>query len=357
MKRVKRGLDINLCALEVNTYPTWQHLPAEEIEEIKDLISAMRKNVGRLGVLKRMAFGQNKGSLNRASIQKIIGKDKTAELLELFGAFHSATEAHKVVAQDWGFVDVSFTMVNKFRNANLDKIYEKQEEFKRDFGHLRLTHKRSRLEELSYLYEYRKSIFDTTGSREDEKMLKQTIEQIKREVEGDKIIIDGKIELDIKQTLNIHTQKEIMGRLNLLTIVVSRISAKVNVNPIWMMTKLTNSYYSKFSGMQKPDNDIMTDEVMFPNNMVYNFDDIKNMHENMKMKQAPLKKLSIDITPKQEKKALTAKEKLLAMLEKKKESLKEAQSSSIKSTDPKKTEVVGKSKPKKITVKRSKPKK
>jgi len=315
--------ELNLCAIQSKARYKWEHLSQEDQDEISIMYQNMRKKVANLGVLKRKAFNLHRGN-GRSSLTVIMGKEKEAELLELFGAFHTVEDVHRVVLQDWGF-DVSFSLINSFRNKNIDKILQKQEDFKRDFSHLRLTHKRSRIEELTWMYEVRKSKYEqNNNSREDEKLLKQTIEQIKREVEGDKVVIDGKIELDIKQTLNLHTQKEIMGRLNLLTIVVSRIAAQVNINPIWIMTKLVNSYYSKFSGMQKPDNNIMSDEIMYPNNIVYNFDDIESMHENMKLEQLPLKVLHTEVEPDDKQKAHEAKHRLKKLLDKKRNQIEES---------------------------------
>lgn len=302
------------------------HLPAEEREALMELVMAQRKRLSNIGVLKKKAFGmgQGRGTAGKTTLPAILGQDKIAEVLELFGSMYTAKDVHKIICEDWGMVDVSLTQLNQWRHKNLDKIAERQEVFKREFGHLRLTHKRARLEELTYLYYHRKQLYEQTQSQNDYRLLLETIRDIKREVEGDKVVIDGKIELDIKSTINAHTQKEILGRLNLLTIVVSRIAARVNVNPIWMMTKLVNSYYAKFSGMQFAE-DPMNDQILYPNNESYNFESIKAMHENMKISEAPLKKLHIDITPVQSQKAEDSKEKLRRLLKERQQQLAQSE--------------------------------
>ena len=73
-----------------------------------------------------------------------------------------------------------YLQIKNVIKENITKIKELQENFKKDYSDIRLGYKGSRLEELQYIYNNRKSIYSKSNSREDEKELMTLIESIKK---------------------------------------------------------------------------------------------------------------------------------------------------------------------------------
>lgn len=253
------------------------HLAKDEQELIQSKATAIRKLSGTLLQLKKKAFGIRQGPYG---IQESILDSKASELLEYFGRFFSAPEVHKIVTLEWGY-DVNLNTVELFRKRHMDRIKEKQEEYKRDYSDVRLGHKRSRLDELQYLYTHRKTKYEISENKDDYRLLLQTIEQIRKEVEGDKLTIDGHLQMDVEHTVNMHIQNEMLKHVLINDIVIGRLSAKVGIDPRLMIHKLHSSYYAKFTGFKRPDISLEDDEPIYPSKFVYNFDEIANQNKQL----------------------------------------------------------------------------
>lgn len=249
------------------------HLPENEQEEVRLKAKKIHSAKGRASQYKKRAFGAT--NENGAHILD----SKKAELIELFGRFHNVTEVHQIVTSDWG-IQVHIKTVDSFRIKYLERIKERQEEYKREFSDLRLGYKRSRLDELTYLYNSRKLRYKASQSREDYKLLLQTLDQIKKEVEGDRIVIDGNLSIDIEMTVNDHIQNEILSQLVVTDLIVARVAAKSGLDARFLMAKLRASHYAKFAGFIKPDISLMDDEMIYPSQLVYNFEEIERKHRH-----------------------------------------------------------------------------
>lgn len=256
------------------------HLPQEEQENILAQATVVRKLQGKVSSLKRKAF--NIKQFGPYSWQESVLDDRAAELLEYFGRFYSAAEVHRIVTTEWGF-DVNYTTIDNFRKRHIDRIKEKQEEYKRDYSDIRLGHKRSRLDELQYLYSHRKAKYESTSSKEDYKLLLQTIEQIRKEVEGDKLTIDGHLTMDVEHTVNLHIQNEVLKHVVINDIIVARLAAKLSVDSRVLINKLHKSYYAKFTGFGTTVDTDFEEVPIYPSKFVYNFDDLNKQNEQLKL--------------------------------------------------------------------------
>ena len=258
------------------------HLPSEEQEDLLTRASALRKLTGKMVAYKRKAFNiKNKGSY---SMQESLLDSKAAELVEYFGRFFSAKEVHRVVTLEWG-MEVNLNTIDAFRRRNIEIISTRQEEYKRDYSDVRLGHKRSRLDELQFLYNHRKAKYEQSGSKEDYKLLLQTIDQIRKEVEGDRLTVDGAVQIDVEHTVNMHIQQEVMKTVVINDIVVGRLAAKLGVDSRLLINKLHNSYYSKFTGFDGQ-RELSEEAPMYPSKFVYNFDELAGQQAMLKQKEA-----------------------------------------------------------------------
>jgi hypothetical protein len=280
-----------------------------EIDEMIVLAKEFASRRGKLNGLNYKAFRTSAFGGKGISLLDA----RKAEIIVLFGHYHTLTEVHKIISVDWG-LDVSFETVSRFRTTNLEAIQAEQDKYIKDYTGLRLVHKRSRLDEYSHLYENRKIIYDVNKSREDYKLLLQTLEFIRKEIEGDRLTVEGNVELNIQQTVNIHIQQNLIKDLNIAQLVLARISNRLDIDPLYLISRLEKSFYSKFTGFALPDNDINNDKIIYPSNQLYDFNELKEKAEEAividdKHEQEPIKEVNI----------IAGKNLLAALLAKKRE--------------------------------------
>jgi hypothetical protein len=271
--------EIDLITPAVTFRKRYKHLPEEEKNEIERRAKAIKVVLGKLASLKNKAFGiQQKGQY---SFSETILDPRVSELIELFGRFYSTEEVHKVVVDDWGY-PVSRDLIGRFQKRHIDKIKERQEEFKRDYSDIRLGYKRSRLDELEWLYRTRKEKYEQSHSAADYKLLLQTLEAIKKEVEVDVLRIEGDINHKIETTINVHVQQDLFKDMTINDIIVGRVAAKAGLNAAYMIERLHTSYYAKHSGFNPGDKHASEEEISYPSSIVYNWEAIKKKHTEEK---------------------------------------------------------------------------
>jgi hypothetical protein len=220
---------------------------------------------------------------------------------------------------------VNYTTVENFRKRHLDRIKEKQEEYKRDYSDVRLGHKRSRLDELQYLYNHRKQKYEESENKDDYKLLLQTIEQIRKEVEGDKFTIDGHLTMDVEHTVNLHIQNEVLKNIVINDIIVGRLSARIGVDSRVLINKLHNSYYAKFTGFDTSQADSLDEVPIYPSKFVYNFDDLERHSLELKNKEEDFKRSLPVLEPAQKAHMTDVKSILLEKIRNKKAQINESQ--------------------------------
>ena len=297
------------------------HLPDEEQAQIWAESQQIRKIHSATNVLKRKAFGVKTGPKSAEKRFYNILFPREAEIIELFGRFHSIQEVHKVILEDMG-IDVSAAAVRVFRERHADKIKERQDEYQKSYSNVRLGQKRARLDELTFLYNDRKAIYLEKKSREDQKLLQSLIEQIRKEAEGDKLIIEGNLDVNIQQTIDIHIQTQILKQLNITDVIIGRIAAKRNVDPKWIIAKIHSSFYAKFSSLlQQVD---YSQEVLYPSDQIYDFDKIRQVHESRSIEESKPPLLTQVITEKRKEAGSDIKKQLIEMLGRKQKEINEA---------------------------------
>lgn len=196
------------------------------------------------------------------------------EMIELFGRMFSSKEVH-----EWCLtklkLKVKLQSVQDFRRQNQIEVNKLIEEHQRTYSDIRLGHKRSRLEELVWLYHDRKRIYETFKKGEDYRLLLTTIAQIKSEAEGDVIRIDGTVNLNINETVEHHIQQNLMKTISIKEIILGRIAAKTNISPMRLVSSINSGYYRKIIDNTE---DIEHEEIpKYPSTSNYDFDIIKRV--------------------------------------------------------------------------------
>ena len=266
------------------------HLPSDEQDKIIQRTRGLKVIFLRIGSLRQKAFGIPRPS-HHASLTMGILDERSSELIEYFGKMLSEKEVHKIVTTEWGY-DVSIGTLKHFRLKYKQEIEKIKEQFQKDFTDIRLSHKKGRLEELVEIYQKRKQKWELSDSQQNEKLLLSTIRMIRDEVEDKSIKIDHNINAKLELTVNNHIEQEIMKSLTINDIIIARVAARMNVNPRFLITKLHNSYYAKHSGFARPDNTEQT--VQYPSSIVYNWNQIGEIHKDKQDPDEQLKNFSED---------------------------------------------------------------
>ena len=270
--------ELDLLISDGNFKKRIKHLPIDEQGAI-----LARKYVAITYYQKMMRERQKSigKAVRNMNFSNIVIEHRKTEILELFGRMHSIDEVHKICLEDWG-LEVTISGLEQFRKANLEKITELQTEYTKNFTNVRLGYKRSRLDEYSWMYQETKEAYLKSKSREDKKFMKDLLESIKREVEGDLIRVEGDIQMNIEATLNVHITREVMRRLPIHEIIITRLAAKTGINPLMMLYRLQKSYYAKFTGYAPLAPGESHEELVteYPSAFVYDLDKLQVMNQN-----------------------------------------------------------------------------
>ena len=285
------GKEYNLGLLMHALKKKIQHLPKAEQDDIieqKKLFASIR---AKANMAKNKAYNKRTGSASNIAKEK--GKTPTtfneiksreADLMELFGSMHSAKEVHKICIQDWG-LKVSLETLEKFRKYYNKQIHEKIEVFKNSTQHMRLAQQAGRLEELCWLYMKAKEKYvEGNHNRNDGFFAKELLKDIKSEIEGDKLIIDANMNIDIESTVNLHIQKEALDALLIRQLIIGKAAAKLGVEPSLLINRLTKSYYKGYSNIVDSEEADYAD-IEYPSNEHYDFDKIQKISVLSKEKE------------------------------------------------------------------------
>lgn len=321
-----RLLNIDLLVKRGQFVKAISHLPDTEKRFVTALKFICERAYYALTRTKSMALGQRGYQISFAKQEiddMLVLENRKADMLALFGKMWSAEEVHKECIKEWG-IEVSITAIENFRTRNLDKILELQKEYTNNYKDVRLGYKKSRLEEYMWLYQETKQSFENTKNKDDRKFLKELLESIKREVEGDLIRIEGDMQVNIEHTLNVHVQKEIFAKLPINEMIMTRVALKSGVNPLLLLYRLQNSYYSKFTGFSKDGAEDTVALPEYPSSQVYDLDKLNALHDRRTSQEGQKNdtfEKFMEISSQRRDSAKTIKQIIADKLKKKKEDL------------------------------------
>jgi hypothetical protein len=267
------GVELNIAMMVHQLRKKIEHLPNTEREKIEKLKALYFKINNNLTIQKRKAFGKKQGPTTNGEDGGIL-ESKKEELLEYFGRMFTTEEVLKIVNLDWGF-PIGKQTVYEFKLKYAEDIKKRIEHHQVSYHNIRLGIKKSRLEELSELYVKAKSIYTDGSKREDLKVLLSILEQLRKEAEGDRLTIDGKVDIKYEQNIQVHLMKEVFATTNLKEIILGRVAAKMGVNPVKLIYSLQNSYYKQYSNVLGDfDDDEANKDLPYPSQLNYDFERI-----------------------------------------------------------------------------------
>jgi len=284
MLEASDGMIVNLGWLPPTLFKKIAHLPEAEQKQIKARKNVYQKTLTRANGMKMAAYGNAFNRINlkeeRGSQHSILWTRKE-EVIELFGRMFTPEEVHKIVVEEWK-LPCSLKVVINFRDKYLDTITDRINNFKREFSDIRLGIKRGRLEELVYLYTVMKEKFSANKGVYEHRALITNLEQIRKEVEGDKILFDGNLNVSLEANVNLHLQQEILRSVNINQIIIGRVAARMRMHPERIIKALLDSYYAKLTGIVQPAEEAEYETVEYPSNLPYDFTEIERVQQKLK---------------------------------------------------------------------------
>ena len=215
----------------------------------------------------------------------VAGKDsplnfRKTEILELFGTLHTVEEVYGIMRDKMG-VPVGMTQLKNFYQRNFDKIERMRMEYESHMtDDIPLTKKRSRLDKLSYLFHLWFKKFKDSPTVDKSREIRAVLNDIKKEVEGERLILDvtGKIDIDLTIQAN-QSIRTALSQIPLNSMIVGIVAARAGVDPARIMHRLNKSYYSRMSGFGNSAESI--EEQLDVRDLIYNWDEIRHKHSGV----------------------------------------------------------------------------
>lgn len=276
------GTEINLLWFPRKLNETIKHLSTSEREEILELYSARRKaqiTANRLLAVARGSFdlARKRKQAEKAEHAALHLSDVSLveDVKELLGKMFTPREVVRILAESRE-IEVELSYVQDVLKRFINDIEKRRDEFRNRVQDVRLYSKRPRLEELSWMYTQMKTRYKSLRSNDAYNSMLRTLEQIRKEAEGDQIFVNGAIDVNVETEIRLHIQQTIYKSVNLKEIILGRVAARMNWSLPKLVAGLHNSYYARFM----PTNDEYDPqaEMEYPSSMNYDFNRIQHNH-------------------------------------------------------------------------------
>lgn len=264
------GDEINIGMLPHRLAKHIEHLSSKEQEDILELKRKYNQLRAKISTAKSLAFGRAGcyGGKKKEELAVYKLSPFEEDIIELLGRMFTVAEVVRIMGEDNGII-VNEEDVKGILKKHIVEIERKREEFRNRVTDVRLYNKRPRLEELAWMYSKMKARYVALNGIDAYNSMLRTLEQIRKEAEGDVLNINGVVDVNIEVTIQNHIQKEILRTINLKEIILGRVAARMNYDPKKLIAGLHNSYYAKFvdiSGDYDP-----SAEMSYPSNSAYDF--------------------------------------------------------------------------------------
>lgn len=313
------GDEINIAMLPHRLRKFIEHLSPKEQDDVMELKRKYNQMRAKVSSAKAQAYGRS-GRYSGMKKEEIAIYKLTPfeeDIIELLGRMFTIAEVVKIMGEDNGVI-VSEDEVKDVMKKHIVEIEKKREEFRNRVTDVRLYNKRPRLEELAWMYSKMKARYVALNGIDAYNSMLRTLEQIRKEAEGDVININGALDVNIEVTIQNHIQQEILKTINLKEIILGRVAARMNYDVKKLVAGLHNSYYAKFvdiSGEFDPSAD-----MQYPSNSAYDFTTIER---NASTEVVDIK--AEDVTDKEKSSAMNIKELFLSKIRKQKEEMESRQ--------------------------------
>lgn len=276
------GTEIHLMWFPKKLNETIKHLSTSEQEEIREIYIARRKAqlaANRLLATARgsydLAYRRHRQQKAEHDALRMNDVSLAEDIKELLGKMFTPKEVVRILAESRE-IQVELSYVQDVLKHYITDIEKRREEFRNRVQDVRLYSKRPRLEELSWMYTQMKLRYKALNSTDAYNAMLRTLEQIRKEAEGDQIFINGAIDVNVETEIRLHIQQTIYKSINLKEIILGRVAARMNWSLPKLIAGLHNSYYARF--MPANEEYDPEAEMEYPSTMNYDFNRIQHNH-------------------------------------------------------------------------------
>lgn len=326
MYTTSEGEELSLGMLPHRLRGLIKHLSPKEQEVIMEMKRKYNSMLMKKNSAKATAYGRSGRKTNEERAKRYTPFE--GDVVELLGRMFTVAEVVKILGEDDG-IAVDEDDVREVMKNNLAEIERKREEFRNKIADVRLYNKRPRLEELAWMYSKMKARYISLNGIDAYTAMLRTLEQIRKESEGDILNVNGALDVNVNMEINAHLQKEVLKTINLKEIILGRVASRMNYDTSKLIAGLHNSYYNRFvhiSGDFDPNA-----EISYPSLTNYDFGEIerRNAERNdiVDVEAEP-------IEPEESNKAQTVKEMFLAKIRKQREDLEKRTSTYVDNSRP-----------------------
>lgn len=269
------GDEINIAMLPHRLELKIAHLSPKEQDTVREIKRKYNQMRARITTEKAAAFGHSGRNGGRTKEELIKFQERSpfeTDIIELLGRMFTITEVVQILGEENGAV-VTEKDVKKVFKEHIVEIEKLREEFRNKVTDVRLYNKRPRLEELAWMYGKMKNRFKVNNSSEAYNSMLRTLEQIRKEAEGDILTVNGVVDINIEAQIQEHIQQEIYKTINLKEIILGRVAARMGYDPAKLIAGLHNSYYAKF--VQISGDFEENAEMVYPSSQAYDFTQIE----------------------------------------------------------------------------------
>lgn len=264
------GDEINIGWLPHFLRKRIEHLSLKEQEDIFELKRKYNQMRAKITTAKALAYGRAGcyGGKKKEDIAQWRITPFEEDIIELLGRLFTISEVVRIMGEE-NNIEITEDDVKGVLKKHIAEIEKKREDFRNKVADVRLYNKRPRLEELAWMYSNMKMRYIALNSIDAYNSMLRTLEQIRKEAEGDVINIRGSLDINVEATIQNHIQKEVLKTINLKEIILGRIAARMNYDVDKLISSLHNSYYAKFieiSGQMDSDA-----EMNYPSLSQYDF--------------------------------------------------------------------------------------
>lgn len=313
------GETLNIAMLPHHLKKRIAHLSPQEQEDILALKSRYNAMRAKVTTAKALAYGHSGrlGGRKAEELTSLIPSPFQADVIELLGRMFTVPEVVRIMGEENGIMVTEDDVKDVLKN-HITEIERKREEFRTKVSDVRLYNKRARLEELTWMYSQMKLRYVALNTTDTYNSLLRTLEQIRKEAEGDVLNINGALDVNVEVAIQEHIKKEIYSRVNLIEVILGRVAARMNYDPVKLIAGLHNSYYAKFVGISGELDE--NAEMQYPSSSPYDFAAIERTadHDVVVMKPE-------EVTPEQRSTAANVRSLFLSKIRKQREEAEQRQ--------------------------------
>lgn len=268
------GVTLNITMFPHRLSKLIEHLSPQEQENILEQRKKWNSLVCVANTAKREAYGNTtcKPKTEEQKLKMALSPYED-DIIELLGRMFTVGEVMQIMGEQHGIAVLEEDIKGVLKKSIVE-IERRREEFRNKLADVRLYNKRPRLEELTWMYSKMKNRYITLNSTDAYNSMLRTLEQIRKEAEGDILSVNGVLDVNIEVSIQNHLQKEILKTINIKEIILGRVAARMNYDVKKLVAGLHNSYYAKFMTLTD-EYDPSATVVEHPSTMPYDFTKIE----------------------------------------------------------------------------------